>query len=49
MAQNKERRNHLTFQEKLIILKERQDTPSKPVRQIVADVLIKHKIKTSRA
>ena len=36
MAQNKERRNHLTFQEKLIILKERQDTPSKPVRQIVA-------------
>merc|ERR1712050_752589 len=38
-----------TIKEKLIILKKRQDTPSKPVRQIVADVLIKHKIKTSRA
>ena len=35
MAQKRERRNHLNLQEKLMVLKGKLNTPTKPVGQIV--------------
>ena len=44
-----QKRLHLTIEQKTLIIKEKEDNPSKTIRQIVQDIWLKHGLQTTRS